>query len=251
MADEKKPEKGEKPEKAPKAPKGEAPAAEAKAPKGDKAAKGGEKAAKGGDKGGDKGGKKGKEEAKPQEKAGPPRLRVLYHKEIVQKLKEQFSYKNAMEIPRLVKITLNMGLGKAIENVKILDTAVEEMAAIGGQKPVITRAKKSIANFKLRQGMPIGVMVTLRRERMYEFLDRLVNVALPRVRDFKGTATKAFDGKGNYSLGLKEQIIFPEINYDKIDKIKGMNITIVTTAKTDEEGRALLSFFGMPFRKAQ
>jgi large subunit ribosomal protein L5 len=251
MADEKKPEKGDKPEKAPKAPKGDAPAAEAKAPKGDKPAKGGEKAAKGGDKGGDKGGKKGKEEAKPQEKAGPPRLRVLYHKEIAQKLKEQFNYKNAMQIPKLVKITLNMGLGEAIENVKILDTAVEEMAAIAGQKPVITRAKKSIANFKLRQGMPIGVMVTLRRERMYEFLDRLVNVALPRVRDFKGTSTKAFDGKGNYSLGLKEQIIFPEINYDKIDKIKGMNITIVTTAKTDEEGRALLTFFGMPFRKAQ
>lgn len=209
--------------------------------------------------GGEKGGKaakpaaaakgKGKEEPKVEEKAGPARLRVLYEKEIAQKLKEQFGYKNVMQIPRLRKITLNMGLGEAIENNKILDSASEELAAISGQKPVITRAKKSIANFKLRAGMPIGVMVTLRRDRMYEFLDRLMNIALPRVRDFKGVSTKAFDGKGNYSLGLREQIIFPEINYDKIDKIKGLNITIVTTAQTDEEGRALLTHLGMPFRK--
>jgi len=251
MADDPKKKGGEGGEKAPKAPK--EPKAEAK---GDKA-KGGEKSAKGdkakgGEKqaqGGGEKGKKGKEEAKPAEKAGPPRLRVLYQKEIAQKLRDQFGYANAMQTPKLVKITLNMGLGEAIENVKILDTAAEELAAIAGQKPVITKAKKSIANFKLREGMPIGVMVTLRRERMFEFLDRLVNVALPRVRDFKGVSTKAFDGKGNYSLGLKEQIIFPEINYDKVDKIKGMNITIVTTAKTDEEGRALLTHLGMPFRK--
>jgi large subunit ribosomal protein L5 len=259
MADEtkKKGGEGEKPEKAPKP---EKPQKEAKAeggeraPKGEKPQKGEQKGGQKGDKGG-KGdqkqaqGKKGKEEAKPVEKAPPPRLRIQYHKEIAQKLREQFKYANPMEIPKLVKITLNMGLGEAIENVKILDTAAEELASIAGQKPVITKAKKSIANFKLRAGMPIGVMVTLRRDTMYEFFDRLVNVALPRVRDFKGVSTKAFDGKGNYSLGLKEQIIFPEINYDKVDKIKGMNITIVTTAKTDEEGRALLAFLGMPFRK--
>ena len=153
-----------------------------------------------------------------------------------------------MEVPKLVKIVLNMGLGEAIQNVKILDSAVEEMATIAGQRPVITKAKKSIASFKLRQGMPIGVCVTLRREKMYEFLDRLVSVSLPRVRDFKGISGKAFDGKGNYSMGIKEQLIFPEIDYDKVDKIKGMNITIVTTAKTDAEGKALLKLMGLPFR---
>lgn len=176
------------------------------------------------------------------------RLKDLYIKEIVPQLKKDFNYKSVMEVPKLEKIVVNMGLGEAIQNVKILDSASEEMATITGQKAVITKAKKSIASFKLRQGMPIGCMVTLRKDRMYEFLDRLVNVSLPRVRDFKGVPAKAFDGQGNYSLGIKEQLIFPEINYDKIDKIKGMNITIVTTAKTDEEGRALLRLLGMPFR---
>lgn len=176
------------------------------------------------------------------------RLKELYNKEIVPQLIKDFEYKNIMEVPKLEKIVVNMGLGEAVQNVKILDSAVEEMAVITGQKAVITKAKKSIASFKLRQGMPIGCMVTLRKEKMYEFLDRLVNVSLPRVRDFKGVSPKGFDGKGNYSLGIKEQLIFPEINYDKIDKIKGMNITIVTTAKSDEEGRALLKLLGMPFR---
>ncbi len=176
------------------------------------------------------------------------RLKDLYNKEIVPQLTKDFNYNNIMEVPKLEKIVVNMGLGEAIQNVKILDSAVEELAAITGQKAVITKAKKSIATFKLRQGMPIGCMVTLRKEKMYEFLDRLVNVSLARVRDFKGVSPKGFDGKGNYSLGVKEQLIFPEINYDKIDKIKGMNITIVTTAKSDEEGRTLLKLLGMPFR---
>jgi large subunit ribosomal protein L5 len=176
------------------------------------------------------------------------RLKELYNKEIIPKLMQDFSYKNIMQVPKLEKIVINMGLGEAIQNVKILDSAVVELATIAGQKAVITKAKKSIASFKLRQGMPIGCMVTLRREKMYEFLDRLVNVSLPRVRDFKGVSGKAFDGKGNYSMGVKEQLIFPEINYDKVDKIKGMNITIVTSAKNDEEGRALLKLMGMPFR---
>jgi large subunit ribosomal protein L5 len=176
------------------------------------------------------------------------RLKELYNTEIISRLMKEFSYRNVMEVPKLEKIVINMGLGEAIQNVKILDSAVVELAAIAGQKAVITKAKKSIASFKLRQGMPIGCMVTLRREKMYEFLDRLVNVSLPRVRDFKGVSGKAFDGNGNYSLGVKEQLIFPEINYDKVDKIKGMNITIVTSAKNDEEGRALLKLMGMPFR---
>ncbi|BEH11374.1 MULTISPECIES: 50S ribosomal protein L5 [Geobacter] len=176
------------------------------------------------------------------------RLKELYHKEIVGQLTKDFGYSNVMQVPKIEKIVVNMGLGEAIQNVKILDSAVEELAAIAGQKAVITKAKKSIAGFKLRQGMPIGCMVTLRREKMYEFLDRLINVALPRVRDFKGVSAKGFDGRGNYSLGVKEQLIFPEINYDKIDKIKGLNITIVTSAKTDEESRALLKHLGMPFR---
>jgi large subunit ribosomal protein L5 len=166
---------------------------------------------------------------------------------VAQLMKDQ-NYTNVMEVPKLVKIVLNMGLGEAIQNVKILDSAVEEMALIAGQRPVITKAKKSIAGFKLRQGMPIGCSVTLRRAKMYEFLDRLVSVSLPRVRDFKGISGKAFDGNGNYSLGVKEQLIFPEIDYDKVDKIKGLNITIVTTAKTDAEGKALLKLMGLPFR---
>ncbi len=176
------------------------------------------------------------------------RLKELYNNEIVPQLTKDFSYKNIMQVPKLEKIVVNMGLGEAIQNVKILDSAVEELAMITGQKTVITKAKKSIASFKLRQGMPIGCMVTLRREKMYEFLDRLINVSLPRVRDFKGISGKGFDGRGNYSLGIKEQLIFPEINYDKIDKIKGLNITIVTSAKSDEEGKALLKQLGMPFR---
>lgn len=176
------------------------------------------------------------------------RLKELYTSEIVPKLRCDFGYSNIMEVPKIVKVVVNMGLGEAIQNVKILDSAATELAAITGQKPVVTKAKKSIASFKLRQGMPIGCMVTLRRDTMYEFLDRLMNVSLARVRDFKGVSGKAFDGKGNYTLGIKEQIIFPEINYDVVDKVKGMNITIVTTAKTDEEGRALLKYLGMPFR---
>ena len=176
------------------------------------------------------------------------RLKELYQNEVVDKLRKEFNYKNIMEVPRIEKIVVNMGLGEAIQNVKILDSATAELNAITGQKSVITKAKKSIASFKLRQGMPIGCMVTLRRDRMYEFLDRLMNVALARVRDFKGVSGKAFDGKGNYTLGIKEQLIFPEINYDQIDKIKGLNITVVTSARTDEEGKALLKHLGMPFR---
>jgi large subunit ribosomal protein L5 len=176
------------------------------------------------------------------------RLKEIYTNEVVDKLTSDFKYKNIMEVPKIVKVVVNMGLGEAVQNVKILDSAVEELTAITGQKTMITKAKKSIAAFKLRQGMPIGCMVTLRKDRMYEFLDRLMNISLARVRDFKGVSPKGFDGKGNYSLGIKEQLIFPEINYDKIDKIKGLNITIVTTAKTDEEGRALLKHMGMPFR---
>lgn len=176
------------------------------------------------------------------------RLKEIYQNEIVPKLRTEFNYKNIMEVPRIEKVVVNMGLGEAIQNIKILDSAASELSTITGQKAVITKAKKSIASFKLRQGMPIGCMVTLRRDRMYEFLDRLMNVALARVRDFKGVSGKAFDGQGNYTLGIKEQLIFPEINYDQIDKIKGMNVTIVTSAKTDEEGKALLKHFGMPFR---
>jgi len=176
------------------------------------------------------------------------RLKELYDKEMVPKLMADMKYSSVMQVPKLEKVVINMGLGEAIQNVKILDSAVIELAQISGQKAVITKAKKSIASFKLRQGMPIGCMVTLRKDRMYEFIDRLLNISLARVRDFKGLSPKAFDGMGNYSLGIKEQLIFPEINYDKIDKIKGLNITIVTTAKTDEEGRALLKLMGMPFR---
>ena len=182
-------------------------------------------------------------------KAPKPRLRERYEKEAVPALMKQFAYKNPMQVPRLVKVVLNMGMGEAITNAKALDHAVGELELITGQHPVITRAKKSIATFKLREGMPIGCMVTLRKERMFEFLDRFINAALPRIRDFRGSPTKSFDGRGNYSLGIKEQVIFPEIEIDKIDSIHGMDIVIVTTAKTDEEGRALLGYLGMPFRK--
>ncbi len=175
-------------------------------------------------------------------------LKDYYENEIVSKLIETFQYKNRMQVPKLDKIILNMGLGEAIQNIKILDSAVEELKLISGQKPVITRAKKSIAAFKLRTGMPIGCMVTLRRNRMYDFANKLVNIALPRVRDFRGVPSKAMDGHGNYSLGIKEHIIFPEIDYDRVDKIKGMNITVVTTAETNEEGIELLRLMGMPFR---
>ena len=176
------------------------------------------------------------------------RLQDQYKAEIVPKLKEKFGYRNVMQVPRLSKVVVNMGLGDAIENVKVIETAAAEIAIITGQKPVVTKARKSIANFKLREGVPIGVMVTLRRDRMYHFLDKLIAIALPRVRDFKGVSPKGFDGRGNYTLGIKEQIMFPEVNYDKIEKIRGMNITIVTTARTDEEGLELLRLMGMPFR---
>jgi large subunit ribosomal protein L5 len=176
------------------------------------------------------------------------KLREVYQEKVIPAMMERFNYRNKMEVPKLLKIIINMGLGEAIQNIKILDSAVQELSDITGQKPVITKAKKSIAQFKLRTGMPIGCMVTLRKERMYEFFTRLVNVALPRVRDFKGLSGKSFDGRGNYALGIREQLIFPEIHYDKIDKVKGMNIVIVTTAKTDEEGKELLKLLGVPFR---
>jgi large subunit ribosomal protein L5 len=177
-----------------------------------------------------------------------PRLKTLYENEVRPQLIKEFNYRNVMEVPKLQTVVLNMGLGEAIQNIKILDNAVEELALIAGQKVVITRAKKSIASFKLRENMPIGCMVTLRRDRMFDFLDKLIHIALPRVRDFRGVSPKSFDGRGNYTLGIREHIIFPEINYDKIDKVKGLNITIVTSSKTDEEGRTLLKLLGMPFR---
>ncbi len=179
-----------------------------------------------------------------------PRLQTMYAENVQSTLKEQFAYENVHQIPRLVKIVANMGLGEAVQNSKIIDVARKELSEITGQHAVVTRAKRSVATFRLRQGMPIGCAVTLRRDRMWEFLDRLVNVALPRVRDFRGVNPKGFDGKGNYTMGIREHIIFPEIDYDKTDKIKGLNITFVTTATTDEEGRALLGHLGMPFRKA-
>jgi large subunit ribosomal protein L5 len=176
------------------------------------------------------------------------KFQEVYREKAVPALMKRFNYKNIMEVPKLDKIVINMGLGEAIQNIKILDAAVQELTAISGQKPVITKAKKSIAQFKLRAGMPIGCMVTLRKEKMYEFFNRLVNTALPRVRDFKGISGKSFDGRGNYALGIREQLIFPEIHYDKIDKVKGMNIVIGTTAKSDEEAKELLKLLGMPFR---
>lgn len=177
------------------------------------------------------------------------RLKTLYLDTAVPKLQEQFQYKNAHEIPKVTKVSVNRGLGEASQNAKALERSLEELAVITGQRPVVTRAKKAIAGFKIRQGMPVGVMVTLRGERMYAFLDRLVNLALPRIRDFRGVSPKSFDGRGNYTLGLREQLIFPEVDYDSIDQIRGMDISIITTAKTDEEGRALLKVLGMPFRE--
>lgn len=176
------------------------------------------------------------------------RLKTIYLETIVPKLKEQFGYTNIHQVPKVVKITVNRGLGEASQNAKALESSISELATITGQKPVVTRAKKAIAGFKLRQGMPVGVMVTLRSERMYAFLDRLISLALPRIRDFRGTSPKSFDGRGNYTLGIKEQLIFPEIKYDSIEQIRGMDVSIITTANTDEEGRALLKEMGMPFR---
>jgi large subunit ribosomal protein L5 len=176
------------------------------------------------------------------------RLRDRYQREIVPALMRDFGYTNRLAVPKLAKVVLNMGLGEAVQNSKIIDSALEEMTAIVGQKPVVTKAKKAISNFKLREGLPIGVMVTLRGARMYEFFDRLVSVALPRVRDFRGVPDRSFDGRGNYSLGIREQVIFPEINLDKVDKIKGLTVVICTTARTDAEGKALLRHLGMPFR---
>lgn len=178
----------------------------------------------------------------------PEKLKVLYQGKIVPKLMDQFKYTNIHQVPKLVKVTVNRGLGEASQNAKALDSSINEIGIITGQKPVVTRAKKAIAGFKIRKGVPVGVMVTLRGDRMYDFLDRLINLALPRIRDFRGISPKSFDGRGNYSLGLREQLIFPEIEYDRIDQIRGMDISIITTANTDEEGRALLKEMGMPFR---
>lgn len=209
---------------------------------------------------GGKGGKKGKSDAKHESAAaasGPaielasdykPRLRVHYDSRVVPALTKKFNYKNPMMVPRLQKVVVNMGLGAAVQNPKVIDSGVEDLRSITGQKPIVTRARKSIATFKLRENLPIGAMVTLRAERMWEFVDRLIALSLPRVRDFKGVSNKGFDGKGNFTMGLREQIIFPEIDYDRVDVIKGMNISFVTTARTDEEGRALLAELGMPFR---
>lgn len=246
MAKEKEAKKGAAPEG-----KGGKPAA---------AAQGGGGKAGGGDKRGDKGGKKGRDADRggdePAKAKGPaverrPIARMLerYRNDVVPRLREQFGYGNPNQVPRVVKVVVNMGLGEAVQNGKVVDAAVEELRTITGQAPVTTRARKSIATFKLRQGMRIGAMVTLRGERMWEFLDRLLSLALPRVRDFRGVSTKAFDGRGNYTLGVKEEIIFPEINYDKLDRIRGLNISIVTTAKTDEESLALLRHLGMPFSR--
>jgi large subunit ribosomal protein L5 len=218
----------------------------------------GKTAAKGAPKGADKKAAKaaGQPAAKGAEKAsappaplGTPRLKDYYRDECVPQMMQEFRYKSPMQVPRLKKVVVNIGLGEAIQNIKLLESASAELTAVTGQKPVVTRAKKSIAAFKLREGMPIGCMVTLRRSRMYYFLDKLMNVVLPRVRDFRGVSEKAFDGRGNYTLGIKEQIIFPEIEYDKIDKVRGMNITIVTSAPTDEEGKFLLKLLGLPFRR--
>ncbi len=178
-----------------------------------------------------------------------PRLRDKYQSEVIPAMQQKFGYANVMEVPRLEKIVLNMGVGRAIQNAKMLDAAAGDLAIIAGQKPIITHARKSISNFKLREGMPIGAKVTLRGDRMYEFLDKLMNINLPRVRDFRGVSPKSFDGRGNYSLSVKEQLVFPEIDYDKVEQIQGMDITVVTSARTDEEAKALLEFLGMPFRQ--
>ncbi len=189
-------------------------------------------------------------ELKKYKREATPRLKKTYEDDARKKLMDEFGYSSAMEVPRILKVTINIGLGRANQNPKLIESAVEELRAIAGQSPVVCTAKRDIATFKLRKGQKIGVMVTLRRERMWEFLDRLINIALPRVRDFRGVSAKAFDGRGNYSLGVREQIIFPEIEYDQIDSVKGLNISVVTTAKTDAEGRALLMHLGMPFRQA-
>jgi large subunit ribosomal protein L5 len=178
-----------------------------------------------------------------------PRVKQAYKNEVVRQMMERYGFKNPMAVPRLHKIVINMGVGEATQNIKILDAAVDQLAAIAGQKPVVRRARKSIANFKIRKGMPIGCTVTLRGDRMYDFFDRLVTIALPRVRDFRGLSTRAFDGRGNYTVGLRDQLVFLEINYAKVDKVHGMNVTIVTTAKTDEEAKNLLSLLGIPFRR--
>lgn len=199
-------------------------------------------------KGREGGGEREKAKVVSNTEAVAPRFAAKYTKEAIPALVKQFGYKNPNQVPRLEKIVINMGLGQAVTNPKIIDTAVEELRAVTGQKPIVTRSKKAIASFKLRAGLPIGAMVTLRKAKMWEFLDRFISIALPRMRDFRGVSRRAFDGQGNYTLGLKEQIIFPEIDYDRIDVIKGLNVSIVTTAKTDEEGRALLQYMGMPFR---
>jgi large subunit ribosomal protein L5 len=188
--------------------------------------------------------------AKPQRSAGPARLRERYVKDVVPALKKEFGYTNVNAVPRITKVVVNMGLGEATQNAKVIDTGGDELARITGQKAAVRRAKKSIAQFKVRQGMPIGAMVTLRGDRMYEFLDRLMNISLPRVRDFRGVSPKGFDGRGNFTLGLRDQLIFLEIDYLKVDKARGMNVNVVTTAKTDEEARKLLQFLGMPFRQS-
>ena len=237
MADET--EKSAKPEKAA---KGERPDKGERAAKGDKSKKkGGAEAAAAP--------AAAPEPAEPEVKV-PVRLQIRFEQEIVSELMRELKIENRLRVPRLQKIVINMALSEARENVKILDTAMEELSQIAGQKPVITRARKAISNFKLREGMPIGVMVTLRRDRMYEFFDRLVNIALPRVRDFRGLSDKAFDGRGNYSIGLREHTIFPELNLDKIDRVKGMTISVTTTARSDNEGYMLLRALGMPFRGA-
>src|SRR4051794_23099306 len=250
MADDKKKHDDDKKEK--KHAHGTGPVADAKAAGDEKKKPEGQRG------GGKKGGRKEKAPATIQAAQGPAaargeqpaRLGIAYKEQIVPQLMKEFGYKNVMQVPRVEKVVINMGLGEAITNNKLIEQAEEQMMAITGQKAIVTRSRKSIANFKLRENQPIGVMTTLRKDRMFEFLDRLLNTALPRVRDFKGVSMKSFDGRGNYTLGIKEQIIFPEINYDRIEKIKGMNVTIVTTARSDEEGRALLRYFGMPFRTA-
>jgi large subunit ribosomal protein L5 len=201
----------------------------------------------------DKGKEKEKDKDKEQEKSSPktkyvPRLKEKYRKEVVPSLMKRFGYRNLMQVPKLEKIVINIGVGEAIQNVKFLESSINDLTIITGQKPIMRRAKKSISNFKLRGGAPIGCCVTLRENRMLDFFDKLVNIAIPRIRDFRGVPTKSFDGRGNFNLGLKEQLIFPEIDYDKVEKIRGMNITICTTAKTDEEGLELLKALGMPFR---
>jgi large subunit ribosomal protein L5 len=250
MTDDKKKHDDDKKEK--KHAHGEGPVTDAKAHAEAKAKAGG--APKAGKKGGRKEKAPATITAAPGKAAArgeqPARLGVAYKEQVIPALMKDFGYKNPMQVPKVEKVVINMGLGEAITNNKLIEQAEEQMMAITGQKCVVTRSRKSIANFKLRENQAIGVMATLRKDRMYEFLDRLLNVALPRVRDFKGVSGKSFDGKGNYTLGIKEQIIFPEINYDRIEKIKGMNITIVTSAKSDEEGRALLRHMGMPFRTA-